>query len=184
MRSVMLTVGAKIIGEGNSWAYPKGQNLGLFAIPIYEMKVVGHDNNKKLSVTTFPVYRFGVQSEDGKTVHSVGLSENQRHIIKAWKPNYKVHSFPSVEDGAWVVTGTFYIHDGPDDHTQIEASIGCVEVWGDQGFVKFNDLLISLMDPPGKTRDEKCFAIARSGLLTIVYEKAPRPPIKPAAGSK
>ena len=131
-------------------------------------------------MTIFPVYRFGVQSTDGKSAHVVGLAENQRHVIKSWKPTYTVHSAPSLEDGAWVVTGTFYIHDGPDNDTEIYATIGCVEVRGPQGFVKFNDLLISLMDPAGKTRDEQLAAIARSGLLTIVYEKATRPALKVA----
>ena len=184
MRSVMLTVGSKIIGEGTSWAYPKGRDLGFFAIPIYEMKIAGTDSHNKYSMTTFPVYRFGVNCADGKTVHSVGLAEAQRHVIKTWKPDYKVHSYPSVEDGAWVVYRSFYIHDGPDDDTQIEATIGCIEVWGPKGFTKFNDLLISLMDPPGKTRDERLLAIARSGLLTIVYEKAAHPPVKPVPGPK
>jgi hypothetical protein len=100
-------------------------------------------------------------------------------LIRTWKPNYTVHSAPSNEDGAWVVIGTFYVHAGPEDDSEIEATIGCVEICGPNGFVKFNDLLITLMEPSGKTRDEKLSAIAHSGLLTIVYEQAPRPPIKP-----
>ena len=115
----MLTVGAKPIGEGKTWAYPKGRDLGFFLIPLYEMKVMGHDSRGKPSMTVLPIFRFGVLSKDGRTAHVVGLADNQRHVIKVWKPNYTVHSAPSHEDGAWVVTGHFYIHDGPDDDSEI-----------------------------------------------------------------
>lgn len=76
--------------------------------------------------------------------------------------------------------GNFLIHDGPDDHTQLFATIGCVEIMGPEGFVKLNDLLIKLMDPSGANRDKKLAAIASSGQLKITYEKAIRPPLKKA----
>jgi len=49
---------------------------------------------------------------------------------------------------------------------------------GPLGFLKFNDLLISLMDPPGNHRSHKLVAIGRSGQLTITYERAIRPALK------
>lgn len=77
----------------------------------------------------------------------VGLADHQTHIIKAWLPNYRVHSARSQENRAWQVYGNFLIHDGPDNPTELFATIGCVEVMGYRGFVKFNDLIISLSGP-------------------------------------
>jgi hypothetical protein len=51
------------------------------------------------------------------------------------------------------------IHDGPDDATQLFATIGCIEIMGRQGFAKFNDLIISLSGPQEKNRTEQLLAI-------------------------
>ena len=178
MRSVKLTVGGKAIGEGKTWAYPNGIGLGTYLIPIYELTVAGTDSKGKPVTEKFQVYRFGVQSKDGKTAHVVGLAEFQTHVIKTWDPTYKVHSAKSPENGAWVVYGNFLIHDGPDNNTELFATIGCVEIMGPKAFVKFNDLLINLMDPPADTRDKQLAAMAKSQKLKITYEMATRPPLK------
>jgi hypothetical protein len=180
MRSVALTVGGTVIGEGKTWAYPNGDALGEFLIPIYKLTVAGTDNIGKRITETISVFRFGVQCKDGKTAEVVGLADHQTHVIKSWIPTYRVHSAISQEDGAWQVYGNFLIHDGPDDDTELFATIGCVEIMGPQGFLKFNDLLISLMDPPGTNRDQKLSAIGRSGQLSITYERATRPALKKA----
>jgi hypothetical protein len=46
------------------------------------------------------------------------LADYQTHTIKAWLPDYSVHSYPSPEDGAWQVYNNFVIHDGPDKPKQ------------------------------------------------------------------
>ncbi len=77
----------------------------------------------------------------------------------------------------------FLIHAGPENPTnrlQPFATIGCVEITGPQGFIRFNDLLVFLMGPPGSSRDQKLAEIAGSGSLKIVYEWATRPPLKKA----
>jgi hypothetical protein len=181
MRNVTLTVGGKPVGEGPTWAYPHGAALGTFLIPIYELTVQGTDTEGNVLKTTFQVYRFGVLSNDGKTASVVGLAKHQIYHIKRWIPTYKVHSANSPENGAWQVFGNFLIHDGPDDDTQLFATIGCIEIRGPQGFVNFNDLLISLMEPTGSDRDGKLDAIAQSGRLKIVYEEATRPNLKKAS---
>jgi len=181
MRNVTLTVGGTPIGEAKTWAYPRGATLGKFLIPVYNLTVVGTDSGARPVTKTFPVFRFGVQSKDGTTAGIVGLADHQMHVIKAWLPNYIVHSARSPENGAWQVYGNFLIHDGPDNDTELFATIGCVEIMGPQGFLRFNDFLISLMDPPGNTRDEKLDAIGRSGQLTVMYERATRPTLKKAA---
>jgi hypothetical protein len=58
MRSVTLTVGGLPIGEGVTWAYPKGLQLGLFITPIYQLTVAGTDSNARPVTQIFRVYRF------------------------------------------------------------------------------------------------------------------------------
>jgi hypothetical protein len=138
----------------------------------------GSDANGIGVFQEFPVFRFGIYCPDGKRVSVVGLANHQTHTIKRWISTYIVHSATSKENGAWQVYGDFLIHDGPDNASEIFATIGCVEIIGPQGFTKFNDLLISMMDPPGANRDAQLTAIGSSGLLRITYEKAERPPLK------
>lgn|ERR1035437_198540 len=180
MRSVALTVGGTAIGEGKTWAYPNGVALGKFLIPIYKLTVAGTDNGGKPVTETYSVFRFGVQSKDGTTASVVGLADHQTHVIKSWIPTYIVHSARSPENGAWQVYDSFLIHDGPDNDTELFATIGCVEIMGFRGFSKFNDLLISLMDPPGTNRDQKLSSIGGSGQLRITYQGAIRPALKKA----
>jgi hypothetical protein len=182
MRAVALTVDGKPVDESKIWAYPNGEPLGDFLTPIYEMTVKGTDSGGNAIMETIRVLRFGVQCEDGKTARVVGLAEKQTHVIKAWVPTYVVHSAKSPENGAWQVYERFLIHDGPDGpFDEVFATIGCIEITGPQGFSKFNDLLIRLMEPRGTNRDQKLAAIGGSGKLSITYLPAVRPALKKAS---
>jgi hypothetical protein len=181
MRNVRIWVGGTPVGEQKSWAYPNGQSLGLYMVPIYRCYVEGTDDVGKSVREWFNVLRFGVQSKDGKTAAVVGLAQPQTHIIKAYLPNYRVHSAQSLENGAWQVYGNFLIHDGPDNPTEVFATIGCVEIMGHQGFIKFNDLIISLSGPKATTRAQQLIEIGRAGRLSVRYDGALRPALKKAA---
>lgn len=178
MRKVKIQVGGRPIGEQRTWAYPNGQSLGEYLIPIYECSVVGVDNAGKAVNTSFNVLRFGVQCKDSRTATVVGLAEFQSHVIKSWLPGYRVHSARSPENGAWHVYDNFLIHDGPDNPIELFATIGCVEIMGSRGFVKFNDLIISLSGPKALNRPQQLIEIGSGRLLSITYEKASRPPLK------
>lgn len=177
MRKVNLTVGKERLGEALTWAYPKGRDLGMFKTPIYGMRVEGTDTAGKAVTERFRVLRFGVHCTDGKTATVVGLADAQVHTVKAWIPTYIVHSASSLENGGWQVYNSFLIHDGPDHELEVFATIGCIEVMGPGGFIKFNDLLIALTGATGTSRDDKLHAIARAGKLSIRYEAAARPPL-------
>ncbi len=180
MRNVKILIGGKPVGEQRTWAYPSGQSLGQYLVPIYPCYVNGINNAGATVREQFNVLRFGVQSKDGKAAAVVGLADYQTHIIKAWLPHYRVHSATSPENGAWQVLGNFLIHDGPDNPTELFATIGCIEVMGRQGFVKFNDLIISLSGPKATNRPQQLMEIGRSGRMSITYEQASRPPLKRA----
>jgi hypothetical protein len=180
MRPVKISVGSTPIGEQRTWAYPSGQSLGLFLIPIYLCTVEGQDDARRAVREQFHVLRFGVQSEDGRRASVVGLADQQTHVIKAWLPHYRVHSASSPENGAWQVYGNFLIHDGPDNPSEIFATIGCVEIMGIQGFVRFNDLVIRLSSPKAKARNQQLLEIGGAGLMSITYARASRPLLKKA----
>ena len=180
MRRVIITVGKAPVGEARTWAYPEGSSLGYYLVPIYKLTVSGTDDRGGLVQETFEVLRFGVQCKDGRTAQVVGLADQQTHQIKAWIPTYRVHSAASPENGAWQVYGNFLIHDGPDDPTEVFATIGCIEIMGRQGFVKFNDLILSLSGAAAGSRDGQLRQIGQAGQMVITYEKAVRPPLKKA----
>ena len=128
----------------------------------------------------YNVLRFGVQCKDSKTAAVVGLADYQTHIIQAWLPSYRVHSATSTENGAWQVFGNFLIHDGPDNPTEVFATIGCIEIMENQGFVRFNDLIISLSGPKATNSSQQLIEIGRARHMSITYERATRPPLKKA----
>ena len=165
MRKVKILVGGMPIGEQQTWAYPNGQSLGRYLVPIYKCTVEGLDNAGKVVKVQFDVLRFGVLCNDGKTASLVGLADYQTHVIKAWIPTYRVHSANSPENGAWQVYGNFLIHDGPDNPTELFATIGCIEIMGSSGFVKFNDLIISLSNSKTANKSDQLLEIGRSGHL-------------------
>ena len=180
MRSVKISVGSMPVGEQKTWAYPSGQSLGAFLTPVYQCSVEGQDDAGRMVREQFNVLRFGVHCTDGKTASVVGLADQQTHVIKAWLPHYRVHSASSPENGAWQVYGNFLIHDGPDNPSEIFATIGCIEIMGVRGFVRFNDVIIGLSGPKAKTRDQRLIEIGGAGRMSITYARASRPALKKA----
>ncbi len=178
MRSIKIQIGSRPVGEQQTWAYPNGNSLGRFLIPIYDCYVSGVNDAGATIRQHFQCLRFGVSCQDGKTASVVGLADQQSHIIKAWIPTYVVHSANSPENGAWQVYSNFLIHDGPDGSHEVFATIGCIEIMGVQGFVRFNDLIISLSGSTARDRNQKLAEIGRSGKLSITYERATRPALK------
>ena len=58
------------------------------------------------------------------------------------------------------------------------ASIGCIEIMGPRGFVKFNDLILSLSGSSAGSREEQLLEIGSAGQMSITYEEAVRPSLK------
>lgn len=178
MRRFEIFVGASPIGGQKTWAYLNGNKFGRFLVPVYEGIVLGSDGKGNRVQERFEVLRFGVQCEDGNTARVIGLADQQTHKIKAWIPTYSVHSASSNEDGAWQVFNNFLIHDGPDNSTEIFATIGCIEIMGPSEFNRFNNLMISLVVPKNTYRDYQLAEIGSKGEIYITYTKAGHPPLK------
>lgn len=181
MRAIEMTVGNTPRGQALTWAYPYGSPTDqIYSIPTYALIVKGHDSAGRHASRAFEVFRFGVWKQSPTAAPTiVGLADFQAHILKAWLPDYRVHSAGSPENGAWQVFGNFLIHDGPDypmSKRSVYASIGCLAICGGpRGFVGFNDFILELAAPAGASRAERLAAIGRSGKLKITYLKATRP---------
>jgi len=180
LRRIRLTVGAVPTGTAYTWSYPNSDGK-VYVIPTYQMSVVGTDDKKAPVLRDFEVLRFGVHRTVANTTpRIVGMRNLQTYVIRRWIPTYKVHSFPSREDGAWQVHGNFLIHDGPDDpYTQLYATAGCIEVCGaPNGFVEFNQFLATLAGATKPTYNEQMQQIANAGCMSITYLGAKLPPVQ------
>ncbi len=56
-------VGGVPIGKQRTWAYPNGQALGKYFVPVYQCEVEGTDNWGMKVRERFDVLRFGVQRD-------------------------------------------------------------------------------------------------------------------------
>ena len=154
-----------------------------YSMPMYPLDVSGVSDDGLSQTRRFEILRFGIRKQDAPSSPRVsGVVHAQTHLIKRWIPTYKVHSYPSVEDGAWQVLGNLLIHDGPDVPTaEAYGTLGCLEITGSPGgFITFNDYLISLSGSRKSKRDEQLTEIGASGRMSISYVAAKRPPIVPA----
>jgi hypothetical protein len=180
IRKIQLTVGNSPIGTAITWSYPNSDGK-TYLIPTYQMAVEGTDGTGAPKAVTFEVIRFGVYRKTATSAPTVvGLAQAQTHKIKAWLPDYTVHSARSLERGAWQVYDNFLIHDGPDfPMVQSYATAGCIEICGSpEGFVKFNELILELAGSTKGSRNEQLAEIGASGKMVITYLPATRPPLK------
>jgi hypothetical protein len=179
LRPIRLTVGSKPLGKAITWSYPSDDEK-TYLIPTYSLTIDGSDAAGCPVRHTVEVIRFGIHRKSSRSQAFVcGLADQQVYPILNWLPNYRVHSFPSKEDGAWHVIRNYLIHDGPDaPMSEKYATAGCIEVCGGpHGFRKFNDLVIDLSGSTKSTRDAQLMEIGRSRTMTITYMKAVRPPL-------
>jgi RHS repeat-associated protein len=178
LRNVNITIGGTPTGEIETFSYPEPDDVQ-YSVPTYDMTVTGTDNSGNKVTQVFSVIRFGVKNKtgDAKDSYVQGITGPGKHIIRQFKPDYGAHSFGSNEPGAWVVKGTYYIHDGP-DVGEVSASNGCVELCGNGQFVALNTLIRGLAGTSTGTERQQHMQIAKAGVLTVRYEKASLPPIK------
>jgi hypothetical protein len=200
-RPISITIGGTPVGQAVTFSYPV-DNHKYYVVPLYSVTVTGTDAAGKTVTTTFKALRFGVYYDPGDPVGAskptgpfvAGRASHQAYTA-GFRSDYEVHSADSPEPMAWDLKGGFLIHDGPDypvDPAQFDpaaqgnpadpsaavnnlyATIGCIEITGDHGFTKFNDLIISLSGSK-QSGAAALTEIARRGLVKATYEKATRP---------
>jgi hypothetical protein len=108
------------------------------------------------------------------------VKQHHTYVIHRWIPTYKVHSFPSREDGAWQVHKNFLIHDGPDDPlNELYATAGCIEVCGGpSGFVAFNKFVVEASGSQKSSFGLQLKEIGDSGCMSITYSPSVPPPVR------
>lgn len=178
LRRIHMVAGGKPVGkDALVRSYPSFDGKR-YLMPMYPLDVHGHTDDGAESSRRFEILRFGVRRKDATSAPSVaGITRAQTHVIRRWIPTYKVHSHPSVEDGAWQVKGNLLIHDGPDDPTEeLYGTLGCLEITGSPGgFITFNDYLISLSGAKAASREAQLAEMGASGRMSIKYLLAERP---------
>jgi hypothetical protein len=202
-RAISFTIGGSPVGETVTFTYPVDDGK-YYVVPLYTVTVSGTDAAGTTVTKTFKALRFGVYYDPNKPVGSsksagpfvAGRAAPQKYTA-GFRDGYEVHSADSNEPMAWDLNGGFLIHDGPDvpvDPSKFDpnalgkesdpsstannlyATIGCIEITGDHGFTRFNDLIISLSG--SKLGGAAALnEIARRRLVKVAYEKASRPPL-------
>lgn len=178
IRDIKLTVGNEIKSYGILKSYPVNDGKK-YKMPLYILTIEGKDDAGDKQSKEFNIFRFGIHKpNENSQAKVVGLADKQIHKIKKYKHDYELHSAGNASNGAWVVWKTFYIHDGADDpQNEAYGTIGCVEVCDIDGFIKFNDFIITLSGSTKTERDAKLIEIGASGKMVITYLKANRPPL-------
>jgi hypothetical protein len=178
IRDIKLTVGNSIKGYGILKSYPVNDGEK-YKMPLYVLTIEGSDNAGKAQSKDFNIFRFGIyKPSKNAAVTTVGLADKQTHKIKKYKHDYELHSAGDASNGAWVVWKTFYIHDGADDpQTSAYGTIGCLEVCDVDGFIHFNDFIISIAGSSKSDKTDQLIEIGASGKMVITYLKASRPPV-------
>jgi RHS repeat-associated protein len=167
LADVLVTISGTQNGRfAYSWAYPDGNYNLAYRTPLYSVTVSAKTDAGVTRSVTFDAIRFGPRNDRDK-MSVAGLAEEQTHTLR-WYPEYMLHSTGSAENGAWIVKGNFLIHDGPDGPDEVFGTAGCVEIYGQDGFSRFNK---AMLDLSGEKNLKDVKAKAR-------YERARRPTLK------
>ena len=178
-------VEVRVTSTTNGWAYlksyPVADRKTAFLMPTYRVTVSGTNNGGEKVNTNFTAIRFGVYRPTSESAPSVvGLASAQTHTVKEFNPNYTLSSTTVADNGAWRVTGSYLIHDGPDFPTSsMFGSKGCIEICKPGEWKKFNDTILSLSGTTEKDRTKALTEVGKSGAVTVKYEEATPPPLKP-----
>ncbi len=106
-----------------------------------------------------------------------GLLSSRIQNISIYK-DYKMHSTRLGENGAFVLKGTFYLHDGPDSLSEHGwASAGCIEVVGVNGFTNLKTTICRFAGLKGVNLTSELTKIASKGYLSLNLMQADKPSI-------
>jgi hypothetical protein len=140
IRPVRCTVTGNVVGQALVDSYDKDAPLGkkksgrIYKVPLYLMRLAGHDDSGKIQYYDFKVIRFGVGHSGNGPDFIAGKSRQGVHTLK-WGGKYMSGK------GCWRLSGykQVLIHDGADfAMRQAYGAIGCIEVTGRKAWEKFN----------------------------------------------
>ena len=170
--------------------YPQGSSL-YFVVPVYNLTVSGTNKEGKEVSQTWQVLRFmpflnenpqttGYKTKTGETPIMAGLADKREQPIQSYLPNYEIHNTHSEENGGFVITGSFMIHDGP-DNLQTEARMwgaaGCMEVVGENGFSTMKEFIFSISGSENTDMEKGLQELVNSKNLWLKLEGTQRPAV-------
>jgi hypothetical protein len=136
-RPVRCTVTGNIFGEAHVDSYDLERKLKsgrIYKVPLYLMRLVGHDNLGKIQYYDFKVIRFGVGHSGSGPDFIAGKSKQGVHTL-TWGGRYMGGK------GCWKLSGykQVLIHDGADfPLKRAYGAVGCIEVTGHKAWEIFN----------------------------------------------
>lgn len=168
-----------------------GQGLGRFRVPMYRLTLGRADENWAHTgfVADFNVIRFGVHLDSRSYTRD---------------PNYKWFRMQGPPKGSfslskstyltmsWKITGSYYIHDGPDsplfksndEDLKLVGALGCIELCGPGQLTAFFEYVRMLSfgdfyDIGFLTGDEADERITKAQSFRLVVDPATTPPLVP-----
>jgi hypothetical protein len=190
-RKVTITLTNKVIGSYEARSYPDDDydnngKIELYKVPVYEILVSGKDNAGNTTAYIHKAPRFMPYWNDPKKLDShyktkgwanAGLSAARTIIVRRYKRDYQVQNRYSPGRGAIVMEGSFYIHAGPANESDVGfGSAGCVEIIGNYDTFKAD--IASLSGSSKTTSDDAIADLVIDGNLIVVIQAAPVPDIK------
>lgn len=137
IRPVRCTVTGNVVGRANVDSYDltrKSKAGRIYTVPLYLMRLAGHDDSGKAVQYQFKVIRFGVGHSINGPDFIAGKSKQGVHTLK-WGGKYMGGK------GCWRLSGyrQVLIHDGADyPMKQAYGAVGCIEVTGPDAWEQFN----------------------------------------------
>jgi hypothetical protein len=194
LRVVDITVAAEKAPETyESRSYPSDDYNGdglieMYKTPIYKVWVDGTNAQGVKERREWQALRFMPYfNNPNDVVHEYrtvgwansGLSNVPRQLVPQYKPDYEVHNRFSPFGGALVVKGSFYIHAGPADLSDIGwGAAGCVEMIGD--FDKFKKDILELAGSTETDIHKGIGALVSAKKLFVQYEPTSAPNLRAA----
>lgn len=170
VRPVRCTVTDNIVGYAIVASYDlqaKRKSNHRYRVPLYNMRLVGHDRTGTIQYYDYKVIRFGVGNSSGGPDFIAG------------KPEHRVHTLTRVPymKGSWKLSGykQVLIHDGADNPLKdFWGAVGCIEVTGVGAWPDFEMRVAELAG----TSDFK--AISESGCFKCEFLQASPPKLQAA----
>jgi hypothetical protein len=109
-----------------------------------------------------------------------GLADPQRKKLRHYNANYTVSNTWTPENGAFIIQGGFYIHDGPDDLSHSGwGSAGCMEVCGNQGYLRMTKFIHQISGSNIASTSDAMVQLTKAGKITLDLKAAKRPTVTP-----
>jgi hypothetical protein len=189
-----VTIHVSGVPNGNTYiakTYPMTAGK-FYEIPVYNITIMGTDDGGNRVSKQWQVLRFMpfLNTDPQKTGYKTrtrtepimsGLSSARKQSLFEYNPNYEIHNTFSPENGGFRVTGSFLIHDGPDDligDAGAWGAAGCMEVVGPSVFSKLKQTIFDLSGSSNSNMEKGLVDFAKSGKLKLDLEATKTPLVK------